>query len=142
MPKISRYQIAGVLFLISLISAGCVSLVRQPGPDLKDTSWTLLSYAGEPLLPGTEMTAVFEDHQVRGSASCNQYSGSYRLRGNQLTVENLAWTEMACLDPEGIMEQEQQIMKLFGSAEQAQREDDRLIITTRAEELLIFEKGQ
>lgn len=142
MPKINSYQISAVLLLLSLVSAGCAGLDRQPAPDLKHTSWTLLSYAGEPLLPGTVMTAVFEDNQVQGTAGCNHYSGSYRLRGNQLTVENLAWTGMACLDPAGIMEQEQQIMKIFATAVQAQREGVRLIITTRAEEILIFEKGQ
>ena len=120
---------------LALIS-GCL-----PGGErdvLAGSSWKVISYAGIQPLPGTEITAEFEEDQIRGSAGCNQYFGSYAVRGEKLTVDQLAWTEMACLDPEGVMEQEQQVMALLSQGESYQLTSNQLQITTTEGKQLIF----
>ena len=116
---------------------GCLPGGDQPV--LTGSSWKLISYAGNQPLPETEITAEFEGDQIRGSAGCNQYFGSYSARGEKLTVEQLAWTEMACLDPEGVMEQEQRVMALLSQADSYQISSNRLQITTSVGSDLIFE---
>jgi len=65
-----------------------------------------VSYGTTRPIPGTTITAMFEDGQLRGSAGCNSYFGSYQVSGDKIRVGDLALTEMACLEPAGLMEQE------------------------------------
>jgi heat shock protein HslJ len=125
---------------LMLVSVGCLSLGAGGGTDLNGTAWQLETYAGEQPLAGTEFTARFEDTQIQGNAGCNQYFGTYRLENGQLTITDLAWTEMACLDPEGVMEQEQNLLNLLGNAQTYQVEDGTLQITTADGERLVFSK--
>lgn len=127
-----------ITFLLALLISACSSLPGMGGDDLTGTAWTLEGYGGKDLIPDSTMTAVFEDGQVNGSASCNHYFAAYNTSGNQITIEGLGWTEMACLEPDGIMEQEQAIMALLGSAVSYQIQGDKLVITTQSGEQLIF----
>lgn len=93
-----------------------------PGADLplEGTEWRLVAWVedrqatGLPgsqsmptdVLPGSEITARYEGGEVSGSAGCNHYAGSYALQGDALTVGGLASTEMACMEPAGVMAQE------------------------------------
>jgi len=81
-----------------------------PAP-LEGTLWQLVSYndgqqAMKGVLPETQITALFEDGNVSGSAGCNSYSGSFEVNGNELSIGPLAGTMRMCASPEGIMEQE------------------------------------
>ncbi len=59
------------------------------------------------LIEGTEITLTFnEDGTLEGSSGCNTYGGNYTLDGASITIGELFWTEMACSDPPGVMEQE------------------------------------
>jgi heat shock protein HslJ len=60
-------------------------------------------------IPGTEITICFENGEIRGTAGCNQYFGSYTI-ANGILIEDLSATEMACLEPDGIMQQETQYL--------------------------------
>jgi heat shock protein HslJ len=54
---------------------------------------------------GTEVTARFgADGVLEGSGGCNDYSGSYVLEGERLSIGPLATTRKACDEP--VMEQE------------------------------------
>ena len=86
------------------------------------------------------MTAEFDAREIRGSASCNSYFGTYNLKGDQISISGLGWTEMACMDPEGIMEQEQIIMKMLSESISYSIQGDKLQITTSAGELLTFQQ--
>lgn len=81
-----------------------------PAP-LEGTLWQVVSYnngqqAMTGVLPGTRLTVLFEDGNVGGSSGCNNYSGSYTVSGNQISIGPLAGTMKMCVEPEGIMEQE------------------------------------
>jgi heat shock protein HslJ len=95
--------------------------------ELEGTEWTLTAIVEEaevegmdtPLprpaqpLPGTQITAAFENGAASGSAGCNTYTATYSAAESAFTVETLAFTEMACLDPAGVMEQEQRYLELL-----------------------------
>jgi heat shock protein HslJ len=102
-------------------------LAEEATPDLDGTSWSLLAFI-EPnpaedmpvplplpdiLLPGSEITLVLEGGAAQGSASCNTYWADIARDGNAFTFGNLAFTEMACLEPEGVMEQEDRYLYLL-----------------------------
>ena len=128
-----------LLVLLSLLLlAGCGPGAGAGSFDLEGTSWTLVSYGGNSLLPETSMTADFKKGEISGSASCNHYFGSYQIKNDNIEIEGLGWTEMACLNPEGIMEQEQTLMKLLTDAANITVSDQNLELMTRDGTLLIF----
>ncbi|MCJ7715523.1 MAG: META domain-containing protein [Anaerolineales bacterium] len=126
--------------LISIIFASCATLPEQVIDPLTDTTWKLITYAGTNPLAGKDMTAAFDGEGISGSASCNHYFGSYKLKRDQISIDELGWTEMACLDPEGIMEQEQIIMKMLSESSSFSVQGDRLQITTSSGDFLIFQQ--
>jgi heat shock protein HslJ len=59
------------------------------------------------LLAGTRVNARFgDDGQVTGTAGCNQYSATYQLDGEAMSIGMAAATRMFCNEPEGLMQQE------------------------------------
>lgn len=74
--------------------------------ELAGTSWRLVSLNEEQPLEDTEITLEFTETDAAGNAGCNHYSGTYTLEGDELTVEEIISTMMACMEPEGVMEQE------------------------------------
>jgi heat shock protein HslJ len=103
-------------------------LLEEVNASLERTRWVLTAFIEEravegmampllmstDLLAETEITATLEDGTVSGSAGCNTYFAAYTLDGTQLTFETPAATEMACLDPAGVMEQEQRYLNSLG----------------------------
>lgn len=101
-------------------------------PNLADTSWNVINYR----LPDGAITNVWKtdvtisfsaDGTVSGSAGCNTYEGMWSVSGSsdtfepgvpdpndgqELALESLAWTEMACEDA-AVMEQEAEILDLL-----------------------------
>ena len=68
------------------------------------------------LLPDTEITLRFgEDHEVEGGGGCNSYFGTYEAtKDGSISIGDLAWTEMACVSPAGVMEQEMRYLNALG----------------------------
>ena len=127
-----------VLSATILLSIAACALPGLPTSDpLKGTSWRLVLLGGTPLIPGTEITAAFEDGQVHGQA-CNSYGGSYTVSGDKLTVRELFMTEMACLDPEGIMQQEGQYLEMLAMASSFKISGQELRIVSSAGGELVF----
>lgn len=121
-----------VLGIFALLGGACTKSALTSG--LEDIAWTLESY-GEPgnlqtVLEGTEITALFDSTEglVRGSAGVNSYSGSYQISKSEVSIQQIAWTEMYRLDPEGVMEQEQQYLKALQAAESFQIQGGKLQI--------------
>ena len=114
---------------------------------LEDTSWILESY-GEignltDVLADTEITVEFvsAEETVRGSAGCNSYFGDYEVEGAQLSIPGpVGATEMYCVDPEGIMDQEQEYLAILQLAESYEIDGDELMIKCGSQ-VLIFSVG-
>ena len=50
-------------------------------------------------VPGSELTLSFASGTTSGYAGCNQFTGGYKLTGDDLTIGPLASTRRACVDP-------------------------------------------
>jgi heat shock protein HslJ len=61
-------------------------------------------------------TAMFAGGQLTGSGGCNQFTASYEVEGDQITIGPAAATRKFCNEPEGIMDQEQQYLEALGRA--------------------------
>jgi len=99
---------------------------------LRATSWELQSLNGNGLLPGTTITIKFSSDQVTGSAGCNQYAGSFLTGDTTLSIDDVFSTEMGCMEPEGILEQEQVYLAALAAAAKYQTSADILIIFDQA----------
>lgn len=89
---------------------------------LEGSSWEVISYNNGKggvisVIIGTEITANFgEDGQLTGNASCNNYFAPYETDDNNITIGPAGTNRMACQEPEGIMEQEQQYLAALETA--------------------------
>jgi heat shock protein HslJ len=89
---------------------------------LEGTSWQVMSYNNgkggvTSLIIGTEISANFgEDGQLTGNSGCNSYFAEYEADGDNISIGTAAATEMACIEPEGVMEQEQQYLAALETA--------------------------
>jgi len=111
-----------------------LQLVIERNPVLEDIKWLLKSYGEQgnlkDIIKGTEITATFysSEGQVGGSAGCNIYGGRYQIKDSTLSISEVVSTEMACLLPEGVMEQEQEFLSLLANAQSFQADDTTLTI--------------
>jgi heat shock protein HslJ len=102
-----------VVVLISLLSACEVS-----GYDpLEGTSWELIAYRKTKPIPGTTITATFEGGRVSGSAGCNAYSAEYQIKGERISVGVIEMTAEGCIEPEGVLEQEDMYIAFLKNAQ-------------------------
>jgi heat shock protein HslJ len=112
-------RILAMLFVIAAVAAlaacGPAATEEPEGPELASTRWMLQTLDGQPLIDVTTITAEFAEGRISGSAGCNQYFGSYETSGNELTIREIGSTEMFCMEPEGIMEQEQAFLSALGT---------------------------
>lgn len=74
---------------------------------LQGTAWLLTEMNGTLPINGTTLTIELGEEQISGSAGCNHFGGKYTINGDKIQFETIFNTEMACVDPEGVMEQEQ-----------------------------------
>ena len=115
---------------IALAIAAC----SAPDSMLDDTKWFLRTYGEsnnlEAIIEDTEITATFDsaEGEVSGSGGCNTYFARYEVKGGKLSISEMAFTEMACVSPEGVMEQEQEFLSLLANAQSFQADDTTLTI--------------
>jgi heat shock protein HslJ len=120
-----------ILVLTALTAVGAVAAIlaffvpfaANPAQsnDLPGTEWTLVTLNGGALVEGSEITLRFgaaddSGAAIEGSGGCNTYRGSYTASGESLSLSDLYWTEMACQDPKGIVEQEQAFFQTLNTA--------------------------
>jgi len=121
-----------------------LQLVIEKKSMLEDTKWFLRSYGEqdnlETIIEGTEITATFNSAkgEASGSAGCNTYFARYEVKGSELTIFEMAYTEMACLSPEGVMQQEQEFLSILASAQSFQADDTTLTIFCSGSQQLYF----
>jgi heat shock protein HslJ len=89
---------------------------RTSAPSLENTHWNLVTLSDRPVSAGSLQKEAYivldsEKHRVSGSGGCNQLTGTFELKGNQLKFGQMAGTRMAC--PEG-MDTEQAFLTSLG----------------------------
>jgi heat shock protein HslJ len=140
--------LAGLLIAVAaLLAAGCApaSTGGEPAPtgqpSLPGTGWVLSAFGApgnmELSLRDHLPTLWFADGELRGSAGCNTYTGSYTATPEgELSISGLANTEMYCTD-EGVMDQEEAFLETLRLAETYEL-DDRTLTITGGDRMLIF----
>lgn len=110
-----------------MLLSGC-AVAQAPAGDLNRTSWTLVRLNGADIIPESTVTLHFEDGAVSGNAGCNTYGGSYTVEDEQITMGEAFSTEMYCMDPEGLMDQEAAYLTALHTAATFQIEGDTLTL--------------
>ena len=104
---------------------------------LEGITWLL-----DKTIPGSEITALFENGRVSGSAGCNSYNGTYRSTRaagrNTIEFGLLATTRMMCDEP--LMDQESLYLTALESATEYTIEGFALTIRYPGGELLFYDK--
>jgi heat shock protein HslJ len=70
---------------------------------LENTHWTLIQLGDKPVTASSKQSEPYfvlnsETDRVSGSGGCNRLTGSYKLKGDQLSFSQMAGTMMACVD--------------------------------------------
>jgi heat shock protein HslJ len=109
----SRSVVVSLIALVLLL-VGCG---RGPADSssLQGTQWVLVSLGGELPLRGRAPTAEFSADRISGSTGCSHYFGTYAASGSDITISDVARTEMYCADPEGVMDQEDAFVTALAS---------------------------
>ena len=93
--------------LLFPILAACGGTPPADPATLTDTTWVLQELRGQAPLPGSTITLELAADMLGGTAGCNRYGGPYTAQQGRLTIGQTWMTLMYCLDPAGVMEQEQ-----------------------------------
>jgi heat shock protein HslJ len=106
-------------------------------------NWTLTAINGKAPLDGSTINLSLNKGQAGGKSGCNSYGGSYKASGQKLTFSQLMMTEMACMDPAGIMDQESTYLQLLGQVTRYQMNDNQLeLLDGNQQTLLSFAKSE
>jgi len=127
---VRRIILAGMTLVLmaTLVACRAAEPDPPPAPDsrLLDTEWELFSLNGGALIEGRAITLRFGDGSLEGSGGCNTYGGSYTVSEDSLSVSDVYATEMACMEPEGIMDQEQAYFQVLNTVTRYRVDGDRL----------------
>ncbi len=133
-----------ITILSALAVIGLTACGVPNSSKLVDTKWFLRSYGEqgnlEAIIEGTEITATFDstEGEVSGSAGCNTYFAKYEVDGGKLSILEMAWTEIGCVSPEGVMEKEQEFLSLLANVQSFQADDTTLTIISSDGRQLYF----
>jgi heat shock protein HslJ len=134
--KSTRTTLVGAILILTLFLAACMNANQgqppAPSAALPGTEWVLVSLHGSAPMQGKAITLRFAEASVEGSAGCNTYGGSYTVSEDRLRLSGVYATEMACMEPAGIMKQEQAYLTALGAAARFQVDGDRLEVYDQA----------
>jgi heat shock protein HslJ len=135
-------QVIPILFILlfGVLFTACQPVTEPEVPgtgqeqtDIENTNWLVSTLDQESLIEGTTITAQFTGTEIVGDAGCNSYTASYQAEGNNFTVGEVIQTEIACMEPPGVMEQEQRYLQILREVSSYQRTDgDQLRISDQA----------
>jgi heat shock protein HslJ len=97
---------------VNVIQPQPTNTPMPPVPPLQGF-WNLAQLNGQPLVPGTQINANFDNGQVSGSGGCNTFNATYTTNGNNVTISYPVGTQIACA-PE-VMDQETAFFQALSS---------------------------
>jgi heat shock protein HslJ len=125
-----RTVLTGATFALAALLVACGAAKTEQPPvasaTIAGTEWMLISLSGSDLIEGTEITLGFTDTSIEGSAGCNTYGGSFTATEDSLRLSDLYWTEMGCMEPEGILDQEMAYLNALSTVASYRRNAGRL----------------
>jgi heat shock protein HslJ len=115
-----------------------------PGSPTPTGQWlsTSVTVGGAPkaLVAGTRISLAFADGQIRADGGCNTMSGPVRFDGGVLIVDQLAQTDMGCMD--GRNEQDQFVSHLLTARPVYSYDGNRLELSTGDTDVVFGPKAQ
>ena len=114
-PGVVTYQLQAFNVASTMVSQDARVNVTQPQPPTPPLqgAWNLVQLNGQPLAPGTLISANFNNGQVSGSGGCNTFNATYTTNGNNVTISYPVGTQIACA-PE-VMDQETAFFQALSS---------------------------
>lgn len=118
-------------------------------PDLTATivgTWEVVTLAAADALstplPGTTPTITFaDDGALNADGGCNQIGATWQLDGSALSIDEGQRTLMACLDPVGVMEQEDALAAALERAARVEIADQLTILDAEGITLIVAERA-
>lgn len=132
-PNLILSLVAGMILLTA-----CAGDNSADGAELAGVTWVLMELNGETPLAESRTTLQLAAEQLSGNAGCNHYGGSYEIKGDSLRFDGIYSTEMACLEPDGLMDQELIYLDLLRGADQFELTGDVLRIFSETKPVLVF----
>jgi len=138
----TSYQLGDGVLVLNQANTSGLTFLGQTNALVK-TSWIVTGYNNgneavvSPILE-TELSITFgDDGTISGSSGCNTFSGQYGLSGQSITISPLATTLMACIEPEGIGEQETAFLNALQGVAAWQIQGNQLSLRTKDDALAI-----
>jgi heat shock protein HslJ len=125
---------------LTMLLTACTTRSPNAESNLEGETWVLVNLNGSDPLEGRQLILQFDSGQVSGNGGCNQYGGSYQITGEAIRFYDLFSTEMACMDPEGIMKQEQIYLELLQTANRFELVDGELIFFVDQQPILRYNR--
>lgn len=109
-----------IVLLLVLLIAGCAGPQQLGGGE-----WVAVNINGAPVLGTRPITLTLGNSgQVGGNASCNAYSGNYKMGSRQgIRLTGIATTRMLCT-PQEVAEQERRYVEILERVESYSRYSD------------------
>ena len=110
--------------------------------DLSGRTWvaeelTIDGTTTEPL-PGTVLSALFDNSSVSGIAGCNSYFAGFGTDGSEIRIGLTGSTKMLCAEPPGIMRQEAEYLRLLNLADEFELDRESLTLLADGEAIIVF----
>jgi heat shock protein HslJ len=108
----ASFSISGETLTLKNEAGQALLVFTAASQELAGSSWDAVAVnngkqAMVSLITGSAIDADFgEDGTISGSAGCNRYNGPFVTEGKQIQIGPVASTMMACIEPEGVAEQE------------------------------------
>jgi heat shock protein HslJ len=101
--------------LCTIVLSSCCAPSVGKEIELDDTRWKLQSMKDQELLANTLITLKFRGSEITGSAGCNSYGAEYTTQSrNSFAIRSTWRTVEGCIEPEGVMQQEEQYIRTLG----------------------------
>jgi len=127
------------IFIVVFVLSACSGGLQTNQIDLDGSTWVLSAFSNDTAIVGNPPTLEFEGDMVSGNASCNTYGGSYQIKGETISFGPLARTEMYCMEPEGVMDQEQTYLEILEAAQRFELVENTLTIYSDSGRTLTFQ---
>ena len=149
LKKIHGYQIQkNDLALLDADGVALLDYLLLPNLELTGITWHLTGLnngkGGMVSNLATERITMTLDNdgRVSGNGGCNNYSGSYQIDGASLTFGMMIATEMACPEPEGVMETENTFLKMFSKVDSYEIQGEKLVFFDKSGMKLAYFKTE
>jgi heat shock protein HslJ len=133
------FRVIAVLSVLTIIVSACSPGNPADQIDLEGTSWLLTAFNLNNPIEGSQVTMTFNEGLVTGNAGCNSYSSAYQVDGETIAFGPIVQTEMACMEPTGVMEQERDFLEILGAAQSIELADGLLTIVAENGQTLTYQ---